>query len=238
MNMHRDPDGLQGSKILVVDDEQDVADLVAYNLKAQGAEVRTLANPLPVLGVARSFMPDLLILDVMMPGLDGLQICRMVKVDSVLKDLPIILLTARAEEEDRIQGFETGADDYVCKPFSPRELSLRAKNLLRRRIERPIGEKRYQAGPILLDESLHEVRVDGIPVELTATEFRLLSVLLQRRGRVQSREQLLVSVWNYDESTETRTVDTHIRRLREKLGAAGGRIETVRGVGYRIATAP
>ncbi len=238
MNLHRDPDGLRGSKILVVDDEQDVSDLVAFNLKTQGAEVRTLSDPLRVLDVARSFMPDLFILDVMMPGLDGLQICRMIKVDSILKDVPIILLTARAEEEDRIQGFETGADDYVCKPFSPRELSLRVKGLLRRRVDRPTEEKRYQAGPIVLDEGLHEVRIHGAPVELTATEFRLLSVLLQRRGRVQSREQLLVSVWNYDESTETRTVDTHVRRLREKLGEVGGWIETVRGVGYRISAEP
>lgn len=223
------------AKILVVDDEKDVTDLVAYHVRAKGWQVETLTDSTRILEVSRRFAPDVMILDVMMPGVDGLQICRLFKADPALREVPIVLLTARAEEEDRIQGFETGADDYVCKPFSPRELVLRVQGLLKRRSERPENRSAYTAGPIRLDEELHEVRVNDQPVELTATEFRLLSLLMGRRGRVQTREQLLVNVWNYDEDMETRTVDTHVRRLREKLGPAADLIETVRGVGYRIA---
>lgn len=223
-------------KILVVDDERDVTELVAFHLRAKGWTVETLSDPNRILEVSRRFSPDLMIVDVMMPGIDGLQICRLFKADPAFKNVPIILLTARAEEEDRIRGFEIGADDYVCKPFSPRELTLRVKGLLHRRDERPeTGVKSFTIGPVRLDEDRHEVLVDGEPVELTATEFRLLSLLMERRGRVQSREQLLINVWNYDEDMETRTVDTHVRRLREKLGTAAGIIETIRGVGYRVA---
>jgi len=224
------------AKILVVDDEEDVTDLVAYHLRAKGWQVETLTDPTRILEISRKFEPDLMILDVMMPGLDGLQITRLFKADPALRDIPVVLLTARAEEEDRVKGFEIGADDYVCKPFSPRELALRVEGLLRRRQERSDRQgRRFAVGSITLDEERHEVRVDGEIVDLTATEFRLLGLLLQRQGRVQSREQLLINVWNYDEDMETRTVDTHVRRLREKLGAAAPLIETVRGVGYRIA---
>lgn len=222
--------------ILVVDDERDVTDLVAYHLCSKGWKVETLTDPTRILEVSRRFVPDLMILDVMMPGLDGLQICRLFKADPAFRDVPIILLTARAEEEDRVQGFEIGADDYVCKPFSPRELTLRVQGLLKRRGEKAEEEGRVVVGPIVLDEERHEVLVDHKPVELTATEFRLLSLLMKRRGRVQTREQLLINVWNYDEEMETRTVDTHVRRLRDKLGSAASLLETVRGVGYRIVT--
>jgi two-component system, OmpR family, phosphate regulon response regulator PhoB len=224
-------------KILIVDDEQDVTELVAYHLRVKGWKVETLSDPTRILEVSRLFSPDLMILDVMMPGIDGLQICRMFKADPVFCLVPIILLTARAEEEDRVRGFEIGADDYVCKPFSPRELTLRVQGLLRRKEDRvPVEEtKRVTVGPVTLSEELHEVTVEGIPVELTPIEFRLLSLLMERKGRVQTREQLLVNVWDHDEDMETRTVDTHIRRLREKLGTAADMIETVRGVGYRLA---
>ncbi len=222
------------ARILVVDDEEDVTELVAYHLRAKGWQVDTLTDPTRILEVSRRLAPDLMILDVMMPGVDGLQICRLFKADPAFREVPIILLTARAEEEDRVQGFEIGADDYVCKPFSPRELVLRVQGLLKRRAERPEQGRSFAIGPIVLDEERHEVRVNQELVELTATEFRLLSLLMERRGRVQTREQLLVNVWNYDEDMETRTVDTHVRRLREKLGPAADLIETVRGVGYRI----
>lgn len=223
------------AKILVVDDERDVTELVGYHLRAQGWHVEELSDPTRILEVSRRFDPDLIILDVMMPEIDGLQICRLFKADPAFQDVPIILLTARAQEEDRILGFEIGADDYVCKPFSPRELTLRVQGLLRRREGKSEeATKQRVAGAVVLDEDRHEVRVDGEPVALTATEFRLLSLLMERQGRVQSREQLLVNVWNYDEEMETRTVDTHVRRLREKLGSAADIIETVRGVGYRV----
>ncbi len=222
-------------KILIVDDEQDVTELVGYHLRSKGWTVEMLSEPTRILEVSRRFGPDLMIVDVMMPGIDGLQICRLFKADPAFCNVPIILLTARAEEDDRIRGFETGADDYVCKPFSPRELTLRVQGLLRRRDEKPeTTGKHFEIGAISLDEDRHEVRVNGSEVELTATEFRLLSLLMERRGRVQSREQLLINVWNYDEDMETRTVDTHVRRLREKLGPASKIIETVRGVGYRV----
>lgn len=224
-------------RILIVDDENDVAELVAYHLRAKSWTVETLSDPNRILEVSRRFAPDLMILDIMMPGIDGLQICRLFKADPAFCHVPIILLTARAEEEDRVKGFEIGADDYVCKPFSPRELTLRVQGLLKRREERPVaGSKRLNIGLVTLDEELHEVWVDGRAVDLTATEFRLLTLLMERRGRVQTREQLLINVWNHDEDMETRTVDTHVRRLREKLGVAADMIETVRGVGYRVAS--
>ena len=222
-------------RILVVDDEKDVTELVAYHLRSKGWLVETLSNSASIMEVARRFGPDLMVVDVMMPGISGLEICRLFKADSAFRHVPIILLTARAEEEDRIRGFETGADDYVCKPFSPRELMLRVERLLRQEEKPEKGAKQLRAGPIFLDEERHEVRVNGRPVEVTATEFRLLTLLMERRGRVQTREQLLDNVWNYECDMETRTVDTHVRRLREKLGEGADLIETVRGVGYRFA---
>lgn len=223
-------------KILVVDDEADVTELVAYHLKAKGFTVETLNNPNGSIGLARTFLPDLVILDVMMPDLNGVQICRMLRADPKLKKVPVIFLTAKAEENDRIQGLETGADDYICKPFSTKELVLRVQSILRRLSEGGSSEpKRLQAGQIVVDVDRHEVAVGGQPVDLTATEFKLLRLLMERRGRVQTREHLLINVWNYETEIETRTVDTHVRRLREKLGAEADWIETIRGVGYRMA---
>lgn len=223
------------AKILIVDDEQDVTALVHYHLTSKGYQVEALNDPNKVLSMARKVHPDLFILDVMMPDLSGIQICRLLRNDSQFKDSPVIFLTARTEEADRIKGLEVGGDDYICKPFSPRELVLRVQGILRRR--QKSGETLLpilEIGTIRIDQERHEVTLHGRPLELTATEFRLLSLLIQRKGRVQSREQLLSNVWNYDADMETRTVDTHIRRIREKLGDQASLIETIRGVGYRI----
>lgn len=223
-------------KILVVDDEADITSLLGYNLRAKGFTVETLNDPNQSIGLARSFLPDLVILDVMMPDLNGIQICRMLRADPKLKAVPVIFLTAKTEEADRIQGFEVGADDYVCKPFSPKELVMRVQSVLRRTGEaEPAAAKRLQIGTIDMDVERHEVTVGGAPVDLTATEFKLLRLLMERRGRVQTREHLLINVWNYETEIETRTVDTHVRRLREKLGDEADWIETIRGVGYRFA---
>ena len=223
-------------KILVVDDETDVTELLAYTLKSKGFVVEALNDPNRSIGVARTFMPDLVVLDVMMPDLNGIQICRMIRADAKLKKVPVIFLTAKAEEGDRIQGLETGADDYLCKPFSTKELVLRIQTILRRVNEGASeGPKLLSAGRIVLDGERHVVTVSEQPIELTATEFKLLRLLMERRGRVQTREHLLINVWNYETEIETRTVDTHVRRLREKLGAEADWIETIRGVGYRFA---
>lgn len=227
---------IKAQKILVVDDEPDVTELVAYHLRAKGYDVAAVNDPHASLATARSFAPDLVVLDVMMPGLSGIQLCRLIRADPVLKKTPVVFLTAKAEEDDRVQGFETGGDDYIPKPFSTKELVLRVQTILRRLSEPAAGEpKRHQAGEIVMDVERHEVQVRGVAVDLTATEFNLLKILMTRRGRVQTREHLLVNVWNYETEIETRTVDTHVRRLREKLGAEADWIETIRGVGYRMA---
>ncbi len=227
---------IKPKKILVVDDESDVTALVAYHLRAKGFEVETLNDPNSSIGTARSFLPDLVILDVMMPDLNGIQICRMIRADPKLKKVPVIFLTAKAEENDRVQGLETGADDYICKPFSTKELVLRVQTILRRLTEaEPAEQKFLLVGEIAVDTERHEVKIHGAPVDLTATEFNLLRLLMERRGRVQTREHLLLNVWNYETEIETRTVDTHVRRLREKLGTEADWIETIRGVGYRMA---
>jgi two-component system phosphate regulon response regulator PhoB len=227
---------LKPKKILIVDDESDVTDLVAYHLKAKGFVVEALNDPNGSIGAARSFLPDLVILDVMMPDLNGIQICRMLRADPKLKRVPVIFLTAKAEENDRIQGLEIGADDYIPKPFSIKELILRVQSVLRRLNEGgPVEIKKLEIGGILLDIERHEVFIGGRAIDLTATEFKLLKLLMERRGRVQTREHLLIHVWNYETEIETRTVDTHVRRLREKLGTEADWIETIRGVGYRMA---
>lgn len=221
-------------RVLVVDDESDVTELLEYKFKQAGFAVRTLNDPLRAIGLARDLRPDLIILDVMMPELSGIQLLRMVRADALLRDTPVLFLTAKGETEDRLKGLESGADDYLAKPFDARELLLRAQALLRRAKSTAVApDTRLAAGAVMLDLERHEVMADGKLVELTATEFNLLRVLLERKGRVQSRDNLLSDVWNYSPDLETRTVDTHMRRLREKLGKAGEIIETVRGVGYR-----
>jgi two-component system phosphate regulon response regulator PhoB len=221
-------------RILVVDDEPDALELIEFNLKSAGFEVVTADNGTEALRRAREQSPDLIVLDLMLPGVDGLEVCKLLRREAVTRAIPVIMLTAKAAEIDRVLGLELGADDYVTKPFSPRELVLRVKNLLRRRAE-PEGEvERLDFDGLRIDIPGHLVTVDGARVELTAIEFKLLTTLAQRRGRVQSRDQLLADVWSYDNAIDTRTVDTHMRRLREKLGSAARHLDTVRGVGYRF----
>ncbi len=229
--------GRMAQKILVVDDEPDAVDLVQFNLKNAGYEVVSAADGAEALKNARTFSPDLILLDVMLPEVDGLEVCKLLRRDPATSGIPIIMLTAKAAEIDRILGLELGADDYVTKPFSPRELVLRVKGLLRRRSSEEEKSEFMDFGDLTIDVAAHSVSVNGSPVELTATEFKLLAVLASRRGRVQSRDQLLKDVWDYDNMIDTRTVDTHMRRLREKLGKASRFLDTVRGVGYRFQAA-
>ena len=221
-------------KILVVDDEPDAIELIKFNLKAAGYDVSTAADGDEALKKARSILPDLIILDVMLPEVDGLEVCKILRRDSQASDIPIIMLTAKAAEIDRVLGLELGADDYVTKPFSPRELVLRVKRLLRTGAAEDKKEDEINLKDLRVDVPRHQASVRGRVIDLTATEFRLLTVLAQRRGRVQSREKLLQDVWAYDNLIDTRTVDTHMRRLREKLGPAARYLDTVRGVGYRF----
>ncbi|NKB65713.1 MAG: response regulator [Candidatus Latescibacteria bacterium] len=225
-------------RILVVEDEPDILELVRFNLERAGLEVDGVGDGEAALQRIEEEIPALILLDLMLPGLDGLEVCRLIKQKPALRDVPVVMLTAKAEEVDRIVGLELGADDYVVKPFSPRELVLRIKAILRRLGDRPEeGENSMEmlsAGPLLIDPVGHTLSLEGSPVDLTATEFKLLLVLVQRRGRVQTREELLRVVWGYQYSGYSRTVDTHIRRLREKLVPADEWVETVRGVGYRF----
>jgi two-component system, OmpR family, phosphate regulon response regulator PhoB len=220
-----------GPKILIIEDESDVADLLELNLHKAGFKTSTAADGANGLQKARDDRPDFIILDLMLPKISGLEVCRILKNDTATSHIPILMLTAKAEEVDRIVGLEFGADDYVTKPFSPREVGLRIRAILRRG-EKP--EERIKAGSISIDPARHEVRIDGKRVHLTSLEFKLLRTLIQRRGRVQDRDKLLNDVWGYEAVIDTRTVDTHVRRLREKLGRAGDAIETVRGFGYRL----
>ncbi len=221
-------------KILVVDDEPDALELIEFNLKAAGYDVVTAADGNEALKKARVVAPDLILLDLMLPEIDGLEVCKILRRDASTAAIPIIMLTAKAAEIDRILGLELGADDYVTKPFSPRELGLRIKNLLRRTQSDDAKNDLFHIGDLFIDVPRHLATVGGKRVDLTATEFKLLTVLAERRGRVQSREKLLADVWQYDNLIDTRTVDTHMRRLREKLGKAARYLDTVRGVGYRF----
>jgi DNA-binding response OmpR family regulator len=225
------------SKILVVDDEPEAVELVEFNLKQAGYDVVTAADGAEALKKARAVLPGLVLLDLMLPEVDGLDVCKMLRRDPATAAIPIIMLTAKAAELDRILGLELGADDYITKPFSPRELVLRVKKMLQR--GPAPGEERdtFKFGELVIDTPRHLVSWRGKQIELTATEFKLLMVLAQRRGRVQSREQLLRDVWEYNSLIDTRTVDTHMRRLREKLGSAAKYLDTVRGVGYRFSEA-
>ena len=222
-------------RVLVVDDESDVTELLQYRLEQEGYRVATLNDPLGFVVKVREFEPDLMLLDIMMPELSGIQLCRIVRADPSMKDIPVIFLSARGEVEDRIKGLEAGAEDYVSKPFNINELILRISKMLKRSgaPSEPAGQSRIEIAGVVIDEDLHQLTVDGKNVLLTATEFRLLKLLMERKGRVQTRDHLLVNVWHYDTDIETRTVDTHIRRVREKLGQYAHMIETVRGVGYR-----
>ncbi len=222
------------TKILVVDDEPDARELIEVNLKAAGFEVLTAANGRQALEKARATLPALVLLDVMLPEVDGLEVCKSLRRDAKTALLPIIMLTARAAEIDRVLGLELGADDYITKPFSPRELILRVKNLLKRHAAPAEPAQQIRFAGLVIDRSRHSVTYKDKPLDLTVTEFKLVTVLAERRGRVQSREQLLKDVWGYNTFIDTRTVDTHMRRLRDKLGEAAKLLDTVRGVGYRF----
>lgn len=222
-------------RILVVDDEPDLLELVRVNLAESGFQVEVTPSGRDALVRLRRAPPDLLVLDLMMPDLGGTEICRQIRATPELSDLPIIMLTAKAQELDRVVGFELGADDYVTKPFSPRELSLRVKAVLRRGRSEGGRLRSLEQGPLRVDVERHRCFVEGEEVELTSKEFGLLSELMSRPGRVLSRDRLLDRVWGSDITVTSRTIDTHLKRLREKLGGAGVLIETVRGVGYRFA---
>ncbi|HVG10156.1 MAG TPA: response regulator [Thermoanaerobaculia bacterium] len=225
-------------KILLIEDEPDIAEVLQYNLEKEGFQVELASRGDDGLEAVRRKNPELILLDLMLPGLDGLELTRLLKRDPATAHLPIVMLTARSEEVDRIVGLELGADDYISKPFSPREVVLRVKAVLRRLQPEPsedtAASELLQVGGIELDISGHQLRLGGKEVPLTATEFRLLRLLMERNGRVQTRGQLLSDVWGYAEDIDSRTVDTHIRRLRRKLGPEADRIETVIGVGYRL----
>ena len=222
-------------KILVAEDEVDVLNLVAINLKSAGFNVLKAEDGPTALEVARTAFPALIVLDLMLPGMSGIDVCKVLKNEAATKLIPIIMLTAKAEEVDRVVGLELGADDYVTKPFSPRELVLRVKSVIKRTDSSGPIDHTLKIGDIQLDRARFEVLVKGKQLDFTATEFKLLALLMERRGRVQSRDTLLNDVWGYENLIDTRTVDTHIRRLREKLGKSADCIETVRGFGYRIA---
>ena len=225
-------------RILVVDDEPDITALVAYHLAKAGHRVSTAANGPDALRSAREERPDLVILDVMLPGASGYDVLAELRKRDETKDVGVILLTARREEPDRIRGLQLGADDYLTKPFSPQELVLRVDAVLRR-LTSPavVSGSTLTAGPVVIDRAAHKALVDGQEVPLTALEYRLLVTLVERRGRVQERPQLLETVWGHQPDIQTRTVDMHVQRLRSKLGDAGDLIETVRGSGYRFRAA-
>src|SRR3981081_98665 len=221
-------------KILIIEDEPDVIDLLTLQLRKSGEfSASTATDGATGVRKAREESPALIILDLMLPKMPGLEICKILKTDAATRHIPIIMLTAKAEEIDRIIGLEFGADDYVTKPFSPRELILRVNAILRRGKGEVLDEK-VSIGAITLDPARHHVAVGGKTLRLTSVEFKLLSMLMHRKGRVQARDRLLNEVWGYESLIDTRTVDTHVRRLRKKLGKAAAAIETVRGFGYRI----
>ncbi|MDD4766407.1 MAG: response regulator transcription factor [Desulfotomaculaceae bacterium] len=231
------------SKILVVEDEKNILELVRFNLERAGFEVIATPDGARGLEMAREELPDLIILDVMLPGMNGFEVCRELQHDSATRFIPVIFLSARAGELDRVLGLEMGADDYIVKPFSPRELVARVKARLRRsvqvdnRAEEKFAGKIMEIGQLVIDEEKHAVYSNGVKQDLTQKEFELLCYLARRRGKVFTREQLLERVWGYDNPVDSRTVDVHIRHIRQKLAPEPGvfeLIETVRGVGYRF----
>jgi two-component system, OmpR family, phosphate regulon response regulator PhoB len=224
------------ARILVVEDERDIAALVAYHLMKEGYRVRTAEAGQEALASVAAEKPDLVLLDLMLPGFSGYEVLQEIRRRPDMADVPVVVLTARRDEADRVMGLELGADDYVTKPFSPRELVLRVSAVLRRAQSPAVagGGRTLRAGPIIVDLNALRVAIDGTELELTPTEYRLLITLMERRGRVQTRQQLLENAWDIHARIETRTVDMHVQRLRSKLGEYGSLIETVRGFGYRF----
>lgn len=220
--------------ILIVEDDANIAKLVKYNFEKAGFRAAVTITGEEALEFLSRQKVDLIILDIMLPKMDGFETCRRLKDDARLSSIPVMILTARGEEVDRVVGFELGAEDYVVKPFSPRELILRAKTILRRGQIKQVPKENLRSGDLEIDIPRHRVTVKAKEVILTPMEFKLLVILLERRGRVQSREELLSAVWNIEADVTTRTVDTHIKRLRQKLGKVGEGLETIRGLGYRF----
>jgi two-component system phosphate regulon response regulator PhoB len=227
---------LKMNKILIVDDEGDVRDLVAFNLQRNGMATVFAKDGIEAVDVATAEIPDLIVLDLMLPGRDGFQVFKELRLDSRTKSIPVLMLTAKAQLDDVISGLELGADDYLTKPFSPKEMVLRVKALLKRS-KTAIVKSDVIRGPYHLDKNNQHVFIDGERIDLTPTEFKLLLLLVERAGQAQSREDLLREVWGYRDSTNSRTLDTHIKRLREKIGDHAPDVETVRGVGYQIVLA-
>lgn len=227
-----------GERILVVDDEPDIVALVAYHLAKAGYRVSTAGTGPDAVAQAMHERPALVVLDLMLPGISGFEVLEQLRADDATKDVAVLMLTARKDEPDRITGLSLGADDYLTKPFSPQELTLRVAAILRRtqHVQQSAGDV-LQVGPIAIDRAAHTVKVDAQVLDLTPTEYRLLLTLAERRGRVQARAHLLETVWDAAPDIQTRTVDMHVQRLRTKLGAAGELIETVRGFGYRLKAA-
>lgn len=225
------------ARVLVVEDETDLQQVLEYNLKQAGHEVSIASRGSEALRLVREQRPDLVLLDLMLPDMLGTEICRTLKSAPETRAIPVMMVTAKGEEIDRVVGFELGADDYVVKPFSVRELLLRVSAVLRR-AQAPVDEESIEFGVLKIDRAAHRVWIHGEEVELTPLEFRLLVTLYERRNRVQSRGSLLDDVWDMHSELTTRTVDTHVKRLREKLGEARNYVETVRGVGYRFVGAP
>ena len=222
-------------KILIVEDEPDIRSTLEYNLHRDNFQTESVGNLLDAEKILSTSNISLILLDLMLPDGSGLDLCRKLKADQSTNSIPIIILTAKDDEVDKVVGFELGADDYVTKPFSVRELILRIKAILKRKVQKPeVTEVEREFGELRIDSDSHEVFVNGEEVSLTALEFRLLKQLVDRRGRVQTRDQLLSDVWGYSADITTRTVDTHIKRLREKLGPIGKYVQTIRGVGYKF----
>lgn len=220
--------------ILVVEDEPDAADLLALNLKAAGYEVTTADTGTKGLKCAQTIRPDLIVLDHMLPGMSGIEVCRSLRAAPETADVPVIMLTARAAESDRVKGFECGADDYVTKPFSMKELLLRVQTRLKRRSATLSSAQQMKVGDLAIDLMNQTVNVAGEEIRLTSTEMKLISMLARTPGQTVPRQTLLREVWQYNETSDTRTVDSHVRRLRSKLGPLAAYVETVQGVGYRL----
>jgi len=222
------------SRILIIDDEQDILDLLSYNLEREGYSILTASDGLTAKELSLNSSPDLIILDLMLPGINGLELCRLVRNNPKTADIPVMMLTARGEEVDKVLGLEIGADDYVTKPFSIPEIVARVRSLLRRASGAPREKESYQFGTLYVDLSTHVVKVDNVPLKLSPLEFNLLKFFVTHPERVHSRDKLLDKVWGDDAYVEPRTVDVHIRRLREKIEPAGSMIKTIRGSGYRF----
>ena len=223
-------------KVLIIEDEKDLAELLAFNLEKEGYAATCVHDGKLGLEQAGTVLPDLILLDLMLPGLLGTEVCKALRKDQRTAHIPIIMITAKGDEIDRVVGFEVGADDYIVKPFSMREMVLRVKAVMRRfeqEVGTPVAEK-LSIGDIVIDKQRHIVTSGGVETELTSTEFKLLLYLAEKKGCVHSREKLLQNVWSYNNAGDTRTVDTHVTRLRGKLGTPGDIIKTVRGFGYKI----